>query len=385
MTSVYFDHNATTPIDPRVRDAMLPWLGELHGNASSSHVFGRAAKHAVDLAGDQIAELLGARTSELVLTASGTEANNAALFAVARQAGYSGHVVYSLLEHPSIQAAATRVAEQGMTITEVTPNADGVVEVDTVMAALRPETRLVSLMLANNELGTLQPVAEVAAICRERGIAVLCDAVQAVGKIPVNVTELRVDYLSLGGHKFHGPPGIAALWVRPGAVYEPFLVGGSQQSGRRASTLNVPAIVGLGKACELARQELDERQAQLRALRDRFEDGLTALGDSNVHCRMAPRLPHTSNVAFPGLLAHHLQQRLDAAGFAVSTGAACHDGEPKPSRALVALGLSEKEALASLRVSFGITNTDDEVERFLSALKKEVTALRLGATGALIG
>ena len=252
-----------------------------------------------------------------------------------------------------------------------------------MLALVGPETRLVCLMLANNELGTLQPVAEVAAACRERGVRVLCDAVQAVGKETVDVGALGIDYLSLGGHKFHGPLGGAALWVRPGAPFESHLVGGSQERRRRASTVDIPAVVGLGAACELARHELPARRAHLLSLRERFEAGLAAIPGTIVHCATAPRLPHTTNVAFDGLVGHALAIRLDLAGFAVSTGAACHSGVVEPSDTLLALGVPAAEALASLRISFGMTNAIADVEAFLPVLAREVATLRaLPATPA---
>jgi cysteine desulfurase len=376
MDPVYLDHNATTPLDPRVRDAMLPWLGARWGNPSSIHAFGRAAREAVEEARERVATLLGARPAEVVFTASGTEANNTVLSTVAGRAGGQGHLVLSSLEHPSVRAAAAGLEEGGMAVDRVPPGADGVVDPAAVEAALRPDTRLVCLMRANNELGTLQPVAEVAARCRERGVPVLCDAVQAVGKVPVGVAELGVDYLTLGGHKFHGPPGVAALWARSGSPVAPLLVGGSQERRRRASTENVPGVVGLGEAAALATAELAERGRHLAALRDRFEAGVRRIPGTRLHCTGAPRLPNTSHLAFDGVEGEALLIRLDLAGFAVSTGSACASGAVEPSPVLAALGLSAAEALGSLRVSFGMTNREEEVDRFIAALKGEVAALR---------
>lgn len=380
MQTVYLDHNATTPLDPRVREAMLPWLGERWGNPSSLHRFGQAARNAVEEAREKVAALLGARPLEVVFTASGTEANNAVLFGIAARparAGNGGHLVISALEHPSIREAAARLEREGMEVTRVRPAADGMVPAAAVTAALRPDTRLVCLMLANNELGTLQPVAEVAAVCRERGIPVLCDAVQAIGKVPVDAPALGVDYLTLGGHKFHGPLGAAALRAAKGAELPGLLVGGSQERRRRASTENVPAIVGLGEAAALAAAEITARGAHLAALRDRFEEGLLRLiPDAVVHCQGAPRLPNTSHVALPGVEGESLMIRLDLAGFAVSTGSACASGTVEPSRTLLALGLSTEEALSSLRVSFGMPNRPDEVGAFLEVLAREVAELR---------
>lgn len=378
MSFVYLDHNATTPLDPRARDAMLPWLGELHGNPSSIHRFGQAARNAVEEAREKVAALIHARPPEVIFTASGTEANNMVMFDAARRAGGSGHLVISAIEHPSIRQAAARLEEEsGFEVTRVSPGTDGVVSASEVSAALRPDTRLVCLMLANNELGTLQPVAEVAALCRERGIPVLCDAVQAVGKIPVNVRELGVDYLVLGAHKLHGPLGAAALWVRKGAEISGLLIGGSQERRRRASTENVPAIVGLGAVAEAVAAEIEERRAFLASLRDRFEAELPRrVPGAILHCAASPRLPNTSHVAFPGVEGESLLIRLDLAGFAVSTGSACSSGSVEPSKTLLAIGLSAEEALSSLRVSFGMTNRPEEVDRFLDRLAHEVAELR---------
>ena len=376
MDPVYLDHNATTPLDPRGRAALLPWLGERWGNPSSVHRFGQAARNAVEEAREKVAALLGGRAPEVVFTASGTEANNAVLFGAGMRCGPRGHLVTSAIEHPSVREGAARLAAAGMEVTRVPPGPDGVVPAAAVLAAVRPDTRLVCLMLANNELGTLQPVGEVAAGCRERGVPVLCDAVQAVGKVPVSAKALGVDYLTLGAHKFGGPLGAAALWVRKGAPLDGFLVGGSQERRRRAGTENVPTLVGLGAAAGLAMAELPERSAHLAALRDRFEAGFRARWPGAiVHSAAVPRLPNTSHVALPGIEGEALLIRLDLAGFAVSTGSACSSGTVEPSKTLLAAGISPAEALSSLRVSFGPANTAEEVDAFLDALVREAGAL----------
>ncbi|HEY0511211.1 MAG TPA: cysteine desulfurase family protein [Thermoanaerobaculia bacterium] len=382
MTPVYLDHNATTPLHPRAREAMLPWLGERHGNPSSIHRFGQAAREAVEDAREKVAALVGGRPPEMVFTASGTEANNAVLFHVAREAGRKGHLILSAIEHPSVREAAARLAEEGMEVTRVSPRGDGVVAAEDVVRALRPDTRLVALMLANNELGTLQPVAAVAAACRERGVPVLCDAVQAAGKIPVDAPALGVDYLVVGAHKLNGPLGAAAVWVRKGVELSGYLIGGSQERRRRAGTENVPAIAGFGAAAAAARDEGDLRTAHLARLRDRFEAALPGrVPGAILHCQASPRLPNTSHVAFTGVEGDFLEGeslliRLDLAGFAVSTGSACSSGSVEPSKTLLAAGISREEALASLRVSFGITNRLEEVDAFLDALAHEVAELR---------
>jgi cysteine desulfurase len=380
MGFVYLDNNATTPLHPRAREAMLPWLGETHGNPSSIHRFGQAARNAVEEAREKVAALLEARAPEVVFTASGTEANNAVLFHLEETVELPGHLVISAVEHPSIREAAVRLARHGWEVTRVSPGADGVVPAVEMIAALRTDTRLVALMLANNELGTLQPVAEVAAACRERGIPVLCDAVQAVGKIPVDVDKLGVDYLTVGAHKFHGPLGAAALWVRKGVEITPYLVGGSQERRRRAGTENVAALAGFGEAAAAAADELAARQTFLAGLRDRFEAELPrrvpGVPPPIIHCAGSPRLPNTSHIAIPDVEGESLLIRLDVAGFAVSTGSACSSGTVEPSKALLAMGLSREEALSSLRVSFGMMNRPEELDRFLDALAREVAELR---------
>jgi cysteine desulfurase len=372
MTSVYFDHNATTPVDPRVAEAMIPWLTGEHGNPSSLHRFGRAARAAVEAARRQVADLVGGTPGEIVFSGSGSESNNAVLDAIAHRYGHRGHIVLSSFEHPSVEQAVRRAETRGMTATRVPPGEDGVVSAAKVLDAVQVEapdaTRLVCLMLANNELGTLQPVAAVARACQRLGIPVLTDAVQAVGKHPVDGRALGVDYLTLAGHKFHGPLGVAALWIRDGACFAPSLVGGGQERGRRSSTENVPGIVGLGVTAALAREELDDRVCHLRALRDRLEAGLLRIPGVRIHSQDAPRLPHTTNVAFPGATGLDLLHRLDAEGFAVSTGAACNTAKPEPSATLTAMGIPAEEALATLRISFGVPNTLEEVERFLGLI-----------------
>jgi cysteine desulfurase len=377
---VYLDNNATTPLDSRVRAAMVDWLENGFGNPSSIHRAGQRARGVLEEARSRVAALLGAEPPEIVFTGSGTEANNAVLATIgrlARQRSGGRHVVVSAFEHPSVVQGVRRLeADEGFTVTEVAPGADGCVRTQAVASALRADTALVAIMLANNELGTLQPVAEIAAAARAGEIPVLCDAVQAVGKVKVRVAELGVDYLTVAPHKFHGPLGAAALWVRSGAPLEPLLVGGGQERRRRASTENLTALLGFGIACENAAGELAARAEHLLALRERFECGLDGLAGASVRCARSPRLPNTTSVTFDGVDATTLLMRLDLEGFAVSTGAACASGTVEPSRTLLALGLSESEALSTLRVSFGMTNTAHEVDAFLPVLAAAVDTLR---------
>jgi cysteine desulfurase len=376
MQAGYFDHNATTPLDPRVADAMRPWLGDRFGNPSSLHAFGQAARDAVERARAQVALAIGARPEEVVFTASGTEANNAVVFSCGQTAGYQGHLIASAVEHPSVRRAVIALVEAGMEVSWVPPDADGRLDENRIFEEMRPDTRLVCLMLANNEVGTVQPVAQVASGCRQKDVPLLCDAVQAVGKIPVNVSDLEVDYLTLGAHKFYGPLGAAALWLRQGAELRPLLVGGAQERKRRASTVNVPAVVGMGQAAQLAADELESRRQHLTSLRDRFESGLSRIPAAIVHGRGAPRLPNTSHVAFPGADAESLLIRLDLQGFAVSSGSACSSGTVEPSPTLLAMGVPSEEATCSLRVSLGRTNTAPEVDDLLVVLAREVAELR---------
>jgi len=374
----YFDNNATTPLDPRVREAMLPWLGDRFGNASSAHSVGQRALAAVETAREEVARLLGAASPiEVVFTASGTEGANAVVYAALARSGGAGRFVLSALEHPAVPAAlATPWAARADRVV-VPPDGDGVVAAERFRAELREGDALAALMLASNEIGTLQPVAEVAERCRELGVPLLCDAVQAAGKVPVPVQKLGADYVLVGAHKFHGPLGAAALWIRPGAPFEPLLVGGAQERRRRASTANVAAIVGFGEACRVAREDLAARAARLAALRDRFESAvLAAVPGARVHGRAVPRLPSTSSVAFPGVVQQELMIRLDLEGYQVSIGSACASGQIEPSHALVSMGLEREVALGTIRVSFGLFNRDEEVDAFVPRLAEAVAALR---------
>ena len=376
MGATYFDHNATTPVDPRVWSLMSPWLQGQVGNPSSIHAFGQTARDAVEAAREQVARLVGGRPAEIVFTGSGTEANNTVLFGAAGNGGAGGHLVISEVEHPSVRVAAEALAERGIAVNWVPPDRSGQVEPAAIAAAIRDDTRLVALVLANNVVGTVQPVAATARICRERGVPLLCDAVQAVGKMTVHVGELGVDYLTLCAHKFYGPLGAAALWIRQGAPFAPMLLGGNQERRRRAGTQNVPALVGMGEAARLADRELEERRLHLSQLRDRFEGGLSRIADSVVHGSQAERLPNTTHVAFPGVDNQALLIRLDLAGFAVSAGSACSSGTLEPSPVLAAMGVPDEEAGSSIRVSFGNSNTAAEVDRFLEVLEQQLSELR---------
>lgn len=355
---------------------MLPWLGERFGNPSSIHAYGRVAREAVERAREQVAKLLDASPAEIVFTATATEANNGVIRGCVGESSRGAHLVVSRVEHPSVAEVAADLESRGAPVTWVTPEPDGVVAAEKVGESVCDETALVCLTLANNIIGTIQPVAEVASRCRESGTPILCDAVQAIGKIPVSVQDLEVDFLSLGAHKFNGPPGAAALWIRQGAELKPYLVGGSQERHRRAGTLNVPAIVGMGEAAVLVLHELETRCSRLARLRARLESGLRRIDGVTIHGDAAARLPNTTHVAFAGVDAQALLIRLDIAGFAVSAGSACSSGSVTPSPALLAMGVDDDEARSSVRISLGQGNSEEEIDRFLIALVDQIDALR---------
>ena len=366
MEPIYLDHNATTPVAPEVRAAMLPYLGELFGNPSSGYRAGREARAAVERARGQVAALVGGRPEEIVFTSGGTEADNLALIGFMRAHGTARrHAVASAIEHPAVLEPLRALRGEGVEVTLVPPGPHGSVEPEEVLAAVRPQTVLISLMHANNELGTLQPVAGVAG----RGIAVHTDAAQSAGKVALDVGDLGVDLLSLAGHKLYAPKGIGALWIRPGTDLAPLLHGGGQERGLRPGTEPVPAIAGLGAACALVVQELAESALRLRALRDRFEAGLIArIGDVQVNGAGAPRLPNTSHVSFLGrdgaLLLSGVPEVM------ASTGSACHTDAAEPSHVLTAIGASPSAMRGAVRFSFGHGTTEAQVGRALELIAR---------------
>ena len=365
MTHLYFDYNATTPIAPQVQQAMEPFLAQHHGNPSSSHGPGRFCQEAVQQAREQVACLLGAQADEIVFTSGGTESNNQALkgvFCRENPAG-SGHLVISSLEHPAIVVPANYLERCGCEVSVVGCDAQGVVSPSEVEALLRPDTRLVSIMHANNEIGTIQPIAEIAKICRARGVLLHTDAAQSMGKISTQVNELGVDLLTIAGHKLYAPKGVGALYVRSGVELEPFMHGASHEFGRRAGTENVPYLVGLGQAAELARDGLAEMQDRVGPLRDMLRDLLVAGVGAGLTCNGAevPCLPNTLSVNFPGVTGGELLERVPQ--LCASTGAACHSGETTLSSTLAAIGLPPETARGTVRLSLGRTTSQQDVEQ----------------------
>lgn len=383
MRNIYADHNATTPLDPQVLDAMLPYLHEHFGNASSVHVFGREARAAVDDARVRIAKLLGAQEGEIVFGGGGTEADNTAIFGVARAQRQKGrHIVSSRIEHHAVLHACQYLEKTGACeVTYLPVSRECLVDPDDLRKAIRSDTVLVSIMSANNETGTMQPVKELAAICRERGVTFHSDAVQSFGKQPVNVNDWGVDLLSIAAHKFYGPKGVGALYIRRGTKIDPLLFGGSHENERRAGTENVAAIVGQATAAELAVAKMDEEQRRLFGLTEKLGDGIaTRIRGAHRNGHAKQRIGNTINFSFDGCEEEGLLLGLDLEGVAVSSGSACAVGSLEPSHVLKAMGLPHELTRAAVRFSFGKSNTTADVSDILEALGRVVERLRAFST-----
>lgn len=378
--SVYLDYAATTPVDPRVLAAMLPYFSERWGNASSMHAFGQDARAAVDRARGEVAALLGARPGEIVFTGGATEADNLAVLGIARAAGRpGGHVVTSAIEHHAVLEACQALRQNGFEVTEVPVGASGIVDPDDVRRAVRPDTVLISIMAANNEIGTLQPLPEIGTVARERGVPFHSDATQWAGALPSRVDDLRVDLLSLSGHKRYGPKGVGALYVRTGTPLAPLQRGGGHERGRRGGTENVPGIVGLGAALRIAGDTMEAEAARLTALRDRLIHGALGIPGVTLNGDPARRLPNNVNLSVEGTDGQSLVIGLDLRGVAVSAGAACSSGTIEASHVLTALGLPAERALSAIRLTLGRPTEAAEVEEALEALRAVVTQVRRAA------
>lgn len=376
MKPVYLDHAATTPLLQEAAAAMLPYMTECYGNPSSLHSFGRAARQACARGRVQVAGLLGAAAAEIFFTSGGSESDNWALKGLAWAHQAQGrHIITSSIEHHAVLHACAWLEQQGFTVTYLPVDAAGRVTPESVVQALRPDTILVSIMTANNEVGTLEPIAAIGTLLRERGILFHTDAVQAAGHVPLDMRSLPVDALSLSGHKFYGPKGIGALYLRRGTAIAPLLHGGSQERGLRAGTENTAGIVGLGVAAEQAALQLSAEAARLRKLRDMLADGIRQLPGAWIN-GSDERLPGHLSFGLEGIASDVLLIRLDLAGFAVSAGSACSAGSLEPSHVLAAMGQSAVQAGAAVRVTLGRENTAAEVQRFLTVLRQSVTEIR---------
>ena len=374
---VYLDNAATTPVDPRVLEAMLPYLGVRRGNPSSLHAPGAVAREAVERAREPVAALIGASPGEIYFTGGGTEADNLAVLGLARAAlPEKRHAVISRVEHAAVRESARRLESEGFEVTRVGVDADGLVDPAEFASALGPETALAAVVWANNEVGTVEPIEVLASICAERGVPLHADAVQAAGRLPLDVEKVAVATLALSGHKLYGPQGVGALYVREGLSLEPVNFGGGQERGLRSGTENVAGIVGLGEAARLAREELDERIRHEALLRDRVAAGAIGIPGVRLNGHPSERLPNNVHVAVEGVEAEGLVLLLDALGYAIGSGSACASGGHKASPVLLAMGRSEREALSSVRITVGKDNTGEEVEGFLRAFSTAVSQLR---------
>ena len=387
MNRVYLDFNATTPVEPRVLDAMLPYFSGEFANAASIHTPGQRARAAVETAREQLAALLGARPQEIVFTSGGTESDNHAIFGIvsssftsftsSTSSTSSRHIITTAIEHEAVLNACQALEKEGVRVTYLPTDREGQIDLEELRRAIRPETLLITIMHANNEIGTVQPLEEIGLIAKEADVYFHTDAVQSAGKIPIDVNAFRLDLLSLSGHKIYAPKGIGALYVRGGTRLRQLLYGGHHQRGFRPGTENVAGIVGLGKAAEIARKSLPEDAQRVSALRDKLQQGLLhRVPQSRLNGGGAPRTPNTTNLVFPGVEGEALLIALDLKGLACSTGAACSSGAVEPSHVLTAIGLPPEEARASLRFSLGRHTTSADIDFAMNVVPAAVAQLR---------
>lgn len=375
---VYLDHAATTPVKEEVLEAMLPYFNKKFGNPSSIYLIGRESRKAIDEAREKVAEAIGTNPEEIYFTSGGTEADNWALKGIAYANRDKGnHIITSAIEHHAVHNVCHYLEKDGFEVTYVPVNSDGIISVDKLKESIKPTTILISVMFANNEIGTIQPVEEIGKIAKERGIYFHTDAVQAIGNIPVNVNELNVDLLSLSAHKFYGPKGIGALFVRKGVKIGSFIQGGKQEKGRRAGTENIPGIVGLGKAIELAVKNMDNYNSKLLRLREKLIDGvIKKIPYVRLNGDRTKRLPGNANFSFEFVEGESLLLMLDMKGIAASSGSACTSGSLDPSHVLLAIGLPHEIAHGSVRFTIGDTNTEEDIDYVLEVLPPIVERLR---------
>ena len=377
MRVVYLDNNATTAVAPEVLDAMLPFLKERYGNPSSMHAFGGSVAHDLQRSREQVAALLGADPSEIIFTSCGTESDTTAIRGALECNPGKRHVVTSRVEHPAVRGLCKWLGGRGYRVTELSVDGTGMLDLDAVEAALTPDTAVVSIMYANNETGIIFPVERIAEMCKVRGIPFHTDAVQAVGKVPLNMPRNAIDMLALSGHKLHAPKGVGALYVRKGTRFAPWLIGGHQENGRRAGTENIASIVGLGKACELAAAAMEEENTRVRKLRDRLEtEILGRVAYSRINGSREFRLPNTTNISFAFVEGEAILLRLDRAGICASSGSACTSGSLQPSHVLSAMGVPLSYKQSATRFSLSRYNTDEDVDYVIQTLPGIIEQLR---------
>ena len=377
MRLVYADNNATTRVDDKVLEEMLPYFKEFYGNPSSIHTFGRQVSSKMDLARERVASILGADTSEIVFTSCGTESNNYAIHSSLEAHPDKKHVVTTKVEHPAVLNVCKYFGKNGYEVTELGVNNDGMLDLDELRDSIRDNTAIVSIMHANNETGVIFPIEEIGKIVKEKGVIFHCDAVQAIGKIPVNLKNSNIDLLSMSGHKLHAPKGVGVLFIRKGVRIDPLIIGGHQEDNRRSGTENVPYIIGLGKACEIAEGFVKEEQKEVRRLRDKLEKGIK---DQLTHVAISgensERLPNTSNVSFEYVEGEATLLLLDMAGIATSSGSACTTGSAEPSHVLQAMGIPPVTSRGTIRFSLSRYSTEDEVDYILEKLVPIVKRLQ---------
>jgi cysteine desulfurase len=378
MKEVYLDNNATTMVASEVLDEMLPYFHDFYGNPSSMHSFGGQVARKLTEARQRVAALLGADPEEIIFTSCGTESDNTAITSALANNPAKNHIITSRVEHPAVKVLCEHLAQKGYRVTMLPVNAEGVLDMGVYEASLTPDTAVVSIMWANNETGVIFPVEEAARLARERGIPFHTDAVQAVGKIPINLKRNTIDMLSLSGHKLHAPKGVGVLYVRKGTRFSPFLIGGHQEKGRRGGTENVPSIIALGKACELAAANMEKENTYVRSLRDRLEaELLTAIPQCKVNGNIEKRLPNTTNISFEFIEGESILLLMDQYGICASSGSACTSGSLQPSHVLRAMGVPYTMAHGSIRFSLSVYNTTEDIDLVIKELPPIIAKLRV--------
>jgi cysteine desulfurase len=377
MKIIYMDNNATTRVAPEVLEAMQPFLGDLYGNPSSAYTFGGKVARDIREAREQVASILGASPDEIIFTSCGSESDNTAIMSALSTGKDKMRIVTSRVEHPAIKVLCNELGKKGYRITEVPVDREGRLDMDRYRESLTPDTAIASLMWANNETGVIFPVEEAALMAKDRGILFHTDAVQAVGKISINLQNSAIDMLSISGHKLHAPKGVGVLYVRKGTKFSPFLIGGHQERGRRGGTENTASIIALGKACELAANRMEEENTRVKALRDRLEkDLLNRVPNSRVNGGGAERLPNTTNISFESIEGESILLRMDEFGICASSGSACTSGSLQPSHVLRAMGVPFTMAHGSVRFSLSVYNTEEEVDFVLDKVPPIIEKLR---------